>query len=112
MTLQGGMIAGWLRFGLALIARGLALRILVAPGMMPVATPQGTTLTLGTAQGPVEYKLDIHGAQPAGEAHDPCPYGAMAAVPLLPLPIGLAYTGVIVAATIFLSNPASARPHI
>src|SRR3546814_3645270 len=46
MTLQGGMIAGWRRFGLALIALGLALRILVAPGMMPVATPQGMTLTL------------------------------------------------------------------
>lgn len=104
------MSAGWRRFGLALIALGLALRILIAPGMMPVATPQGTTLTLCTAQGPVEYKLDIHGQQPAGEAHDPCPYGALAAVPLVP--VILAIAPLLSFVVLPVSSPAVTRPHV
>src|SRR3546814_10617092 len=81
MTMQGGMSAGGRKLGLALIALGLAFRILIAPGLMPQASPEGLTLTLCTAQGPVEYRLDLHKAQPEPAAHDPCPYGALAAVP-------------------------------
>lgn len=112
MTVHGGMTAGWRRLGLALIVLGLALRIAIAPGMMPVPTPQGMILTLCTAQGPVEYKLDIHGKQPVGEVHDPCPYGAMAAVPLVPLLTAAASTLMVGMAAPSLPNPAVERPHI
>lgn len=112
MIMQGGSIAGWRRIGLALIGLGLALRILIAPGMMPVATPAGMTLTLCTAQGPVEYKLDIHGEQPAAKAHDPCPYGAMGAVPLLPVPAVLSTAIIAYAAAVPTLVPASERPHV
>lgn len=108
----GGHIASWRRIGLALIALGLALRVAIAPGLMPVATPAGLTLTLCTAQGPVTYKLDIHGKTTPAQAHDPCPYGAIGAVPLVPLPI------VPIAAALFHDVPlplliaAALRPHI
>ena len=112
MIMQGGRIPGWRRIGLALIGLGLALRILIAPGMMPVATPAGMTLTLCTAQGPVEYKLDIHGKQPAAKAHDPCPYGAMAAVPLVPVPAVLSAAIIAYVSAVPTLAPASERPHV
>src|SRR3546814_5657845 len=112
MTMQGGMSAGGRKLGLALIALGLAFRILIAPGLMPQASPEGLTLTLCTAQGPVEYRLDLHKAQPEPAAHDPCPYGALAAVPLLPeLAVAVAPL-VFEAATLLSGVPAKARPHV
>lgn len=107
-----GHIAVWRRIGLALIALGLALRLAIAPGMMPVATPAGMTLTLCTAQGPVTYTLDIHGQKAPDKAHDPCPYGAMAAVPLLPLPILPLASLIREAVPLPLFGPAVSRPHI
>lgn len=112
MVMQGGMTASWRRFGLALIVLGLALRMFVAPGTMPVATPEGATLTLCTAQGPVQYKLDIHGSQPAAKAHDPCPYGALGALPLLPELVIAVAPLVFPAALQLVLSPADARPHI
>ncbi|WP_083579276.1 hypothetical protein [Tardibacter chloracetimidivorans] len=112
MTMQGGMSAGGRKLGLALIALGLAFRILIAPGLMPQASPEGLTLTLCTAQGPVEYRLDLHKAQPEPAAHDPCPYGALAAMPLLPeLAVAVAPL-VFEAATLLSGVPAEARPHV
>ncbi len=106
------MTAGWRRFGLALIALGVALRVLIAPGMMPVPTSAGVTLTLCTAQGPVAYQLDIHGKQPASAAHDPCPYAAMGAIPLVAAPVALAVVHVITPLALAPFKPADVRPHI
>src|SRR3546814_11820997 len=62
--------------------------------------------------GPVEYRLDLHKAQPEPAAHDPCPYGALAAVPLLPeLAVAVAPL-VFEAATLLSGVPAKARPHV
>ena len=105
-------IASWRRIGLALIALGLALRIAIAPGMMPVMTHAGLTLTLCTAQGPVTYQLDIHGKTAPAQAHDPCPYGAMGAVPLVPLPIVPIVAALFHDAPPPLIIPLALRPHI
>lgn len=80
--------------------------------MMPKATPGGMTLTLCTAQGPVSYKLDIHGGQPADEAHDPCPYGALGFVPLLPLPMAAAAPVLVSVAAAQTFAPRVLRPHV
>lgn len=94
---------------LALIALAIALRVLIAPGFMPVFAADGITVSLCTAQGAVEVELP--GKAPAQKAHDPCPWGALAAPPLTPeapLLVAIPFT----VATVAASLPAALRPHI
>lgn len=94
---------------LALVALALALRLLIAPGFMPVAGPQGFTVSLCTAQGPVD--VQIPGKAPAQTAHDPCPYAALGFPPLIPAVAALAGLPVPLARAI-VAAPGLQRPHI
>lgn len=72
---------------LALIALALALRVAFAPGFMAAPTVSGAiTVTLCTGTGPVQIAMPLPGKapMPMNQAHDPCPYGALAVPPLAP----------------------------
>jgi hypothetical protein len=61
------------------IAFALFVKMLVAPGMMPVADAGGIRIVLCTGSGPVETVLDTgkrHGDQ-GKAAHDPCAFGML-----------------------------------
>lgn len=97
------------RIGLWLFACALALRLLIAPGMMPVVSAKGITIELCTAQGAVEVTL------PGQPVHDPdrgqCPFAALGIAPLLAAPAPLAAPQPAATA----SQPPAlrlARPHI
>ena len=62
------------RLTLILFAGALALRVLLAPGLMPTATAHGVQLTMCSGQMPA------HDGQPA----TPCPFQAIAA-PAMPM---------------------------
>lgn len=82
------------------VGLALALKMLVAPGMMPVADSHGLRITLCTGAGSVETVLDLGGKQHQDEgkaAHQPCAFTAlgmdvlggadtMPTVPTLPAP--------------------------
>jgi hypothetical protein len=61
-------------------ALALGVKMLVAPGLMPVVDSGGIRITLCTGAGPIEATLDIdgdrHGKQ-APAAQDGCPFGAL-----------------------------------
>ena len=74
---------GWRGIAATLIALAIALRLLIAPGMMPVATPNGITITLCTAEGAKTVLVDLGDKAPASKAQDPCPYAMLGLTPLL-----------------------------
>jgi hypothetical protein len=56
----------------------LAMKILVAPGMMPVADRDGLRITLCTGAGPVDAILDLGSEHDDHKsAKDACPFGVM-----------------------------------
>jgi hypothetical protein len=62
-----------------MIAFALFVKMLVAPGMMPVADAGGIRIVLCTGSGPVETVLDTgkqHG-EPAKTTHEPCAFGVL-----------------------------------
>ena len=62
------------------VALALVVKMLVAPGMMPVVDSGGIRITLCTGAGPVEATLDLdgtHKSKPAPMAQEACPYGAL-----------------------------------
>lgn len=95
---------------LALIALAIAVRMVVAPGYMPVQTAQGVTISLCTAQGPVNVELP--GKAPAQKAHDPCPFGAAAVPPMLPDAPRLDAPIPALAGITAQPRPAFDRPHL
>jgi len=98
---------------LALIALALALRVLVAPGFMPVmGAAGGISVTLCTGDGPVQIRLPGKAPAPAQQAHDPCPYGALAVPPLAPdAPVAVAAV-MPPSAPAPLARPSADRPHL
>jgi hypothetical protein len=95
---------------LALIALAIAVRMIVAPGYMPVQTAQGVTISLCTANGPVDVELP--GKAPAQKAHDPCPFGAAAVPPLLPDAPRLDAPLHALVGSMVQPRPALYRPHL
>lgn len=100
------------RLAIALIALALTLRVLIAPGFMPVATASGgIVLSICTGHGPAEITVPGKAPQPANNAHDPCPYGALAAAPMTPEAPLLA-GGAALPPSIRLAWPRVERPHL
>ena len=59
------------------VALALFVKLLIAPGMMPVADAGGIRITLCTGSGPVETVLDLSGKHHDGKsqaAHEPCAF--------------------------------------
>lgn len=97
---------------LAFVALAMALRVVIAPGFMAVATPAGhVVVTLCSGNGAVELTLPGK-STPAQPTHDPCPYGAIAAPPLTPAAPLLAALPPVPAPAPLLVRPAEQRPHI
>jgi len=97
---------------LALVALALALRVVIAPGFMAVATPAGhVVVTLCSGDGPIEMAMPGK-STPAQPTHDPCPYGAIATPPLAPAAPLLAAAVVLPAPAPLIAQPAAQRPHI
>ena len=64
-----------------LVAFALCVKLLVAPGMMPVADAGGIRITLCTGSGPVEAVIDLGGKHQGDQgkmAHEPCVFGLLA----------------------------------
>lgn len=100
------------RLAVMLAALALALRILIAPGFMPVTAADGRiVLSLCTGHGPVEMAVPGKAPQPAHKTHDPCPYGALAAAPLTPETPLLAAVAPL-APVIQALRPMAERPHL
>jgi hypothetical protein len=69
------------------VALALFVKLIVAPGMMPVADAGGIRITLCTGAGPVEAVFDLAGKQHGDQgkaAHEPCPFGLLGASGLAP----------------------------
>lgn len=63
------------------VTLALAVKILVAPGMMPVADAGGIRITLCTGSGPVETSIDLDGERHGDQgktAQEACPFGVLA----------------------------------
>lgn len=85
---------GWRAFGAWALACALALRILIAPGMMPVADAGGVRVTLCTGEGPVQVTVDRDGNAHRGDPgqddprqdkaiHQACAFSSLSAASLL-----------------------------
>jgi hypothetical protein len=80
---------GWRAFGVWAVACALALRILIAPGMMPVADAGGVRITLCTGEGPVQVTVDRDGTAHRGDhkqdkaTHEACAFSSLSAASLL-----------------------------
>lgn len=62
------------------VALALAVKMLVAPGMMPVVDAGGIRITLCTGAGPIETVIDLAGKQhrpQAPMAQEACPFGML-----------------------------------
>jgi hypothetical protein len=70
-----------LRFvAVLVVAFALFVKLLVAPGMMPVVDAGGIRITLCTGSGPVEAVLDLGGKHHGDQgkaAHEPCAFGLL-----------------------------------
>lgn len=108
--MQGARGSMMREVGLALVALALALRILVAPGFMPVIGVGGVTVSMCTGQGVVE--VAVPGKAPLQKAHDPCPYAALGQPPLVP-PLDLLPAAMpLLAAIAPALAPLAQRPHV
>jgi len=77
-----------------LVALAFAVKLLVAPGMMPVVDAGGLRITICTGSGPVAATLDLDGkkGKQAPMAQEACPFATLAwsvlatVAPYLPVP--------------------------
>ncbi len=104
--------------GLWLVACALALRLIVAPGFMPMAGADGITISMCTGQGAVDVRLTGDAARHLSGKSDPaipgaksCAFAALAVATTPDLPAALAAPALLspVAAAII---PLTAAPHI
>lgn len=64
-----------------LVALAFAVKLLIAPGMMPVVDAGGIRITICTGNGPIVASLDIdgkHQGKQAPMAQEACPFAALA----------------------------------
>lgn len=104
--------------GLMLLACALAIRIVVAPGFMPVANADGFTISMCTGQGAVDVRVADDTMRHLADKSDPaqsnaqgCAFAslAMATAPTLPAVLGAPALLTPVAAAI---TPLACAPHI
>jgi hypothetical protein len=104
--------------GLWLVACALAVRLIVAPGFMPVASADGITVSMCTGQGAVDVRLTGDATRhlagksdPAMQGSQGCAFASLAVATAPDLPAVLAAPALLspVAAAII---PLAATPHI
>jgi hypothetical protein len=103
---------GSTELALAFIALALALRVVIAPGFMAVATPTGgVVVTLCSGAGAIQMTMPGK-STPGQTSHDPCPYAAVATPPLTPEAPLLAAALPLTPEAAPVARPAEDRPHI
>lgn len=127
MSQVRGLIAINRRFWAALLFCAFTMRILVPGGYMPAASASGVFLTLCTAQGAVEVKVDLGEKQAPSETKaadcifaffgGACPLPALLPQPFVNMPaatlsVGLAVADLVVSRLAAPPPPALGPPSI
>ena len=99
----------WRHWGIVVLALALGLRLLIAPGFMPVFNDGSITISMCTGQGAIDVKMP--GKKPLAPQQGECAYAGLSGVPTfgeVPQIDLLA----LVQTPLPALTPAYARPHI
>jgi hypothetical protein len=98
-----------LRFpGLWLVGCALALRLIVAPGFMPMTAAGGMTVSMCTGQGPVDVRIP---GDPKPSTPSDCAFGALASVAALDAPLAIVAVPAALYSPVRSADPAR-FPHV